>query len=362
MKSVMKINLVFQKGVGLIELMISVTLGLFLISGAVGIFISSKSTLQLNTELAWIQDNARFAMMTLTRDLRMAGFYGCSTDQGFTSTINPVASGTGWYMDFDNAVVGWDGDDGGYPGTEFPPAYNSNAATGLPNSDLTTVRHAESQSVEVDDNIPTNNANIRVHGSHPFEDGDVLVITDCDQTTVFQVTGMAGSQVIVHNTGGGHTPGNCSVLMGGASCPGAPSSHAFYGENGAFILQMKSNAYYVDASSDGTPALYRRELYASAGEPDVRDQELVQGVENLQVVYGQDTDNDGFANRYVNADDIAAADWPQVVTIRVHVLFRSFAEVASAPQDFRFVGVNYTPTDNFLRQEFISTIELRNKG
>lgn len=350
----------FQKGIGLIELMISITLGLFLISGAIGVFVSSKSTYRINEEMSWIQDNARFTLMTLSRDIRMAGFYGCSVEQGFTSTLNPGA-GTDWEFDFGNAVSGWDGDEGGYPSSEFPSAYNSNAATGFPNSDLVTVRFGDTRDVEVDDNVPTNNANISVHGSHPFVDGDILIITDCEQTTVFQVTGMASSQVIVHNTGAG-TPGNCTVQFGGGGCSGTPAPHEFYGENGAFLVQMKSHAYFVNTSADGTPALYRRELYANSGNPDTQDQELVQGVENIQVFYGQDTSGDGYANRYVNADDIATADWPEVVTVRMHLLFRSFSEVTTAPQDFQFAGTTYTPSDNFLRQEFVSTIELRNKG
>ncbi len=350
-----------QKGIGLIELMISITLGLFLISGAIGVLMSSKSSYHLNNELSWIQDNARFAITSINRDLRMAGFYGCSSAQGFSSTLNPSPTGSGWYLDFGNAVSGWDGDDAGYPAAEFPGAYNSNAAVNLPTSDIVSVRRADGTDVEVDDNDPPTSATIKMVGTHPYVDGDILVITDCEQTTVFQVTGY-NPQQIVHNTGTG-TPGNCTKFLGGVSCSSAVSNQKiFSGDDGAFIVQMKAHAYYVTEGSDGTPTLFRRELMANGGNPDTEDEEFIQGVENIQVFYGFDGNGDGFANRYINADDIAAADWPSVVTVRMHLLFRSFLPMASESQDFRFVGEDYTPDDRFLRQEFITTVELRNKG
>ena len=307
-----------QQGIGLLELMISITLGLFLLSGAIGVLMSSKSSYNLNNELTWIQDNARFATNSLTRDIRMAGFYGCSTSQNYTSTLNPSA-GTGWYTDFDNAVI------------------------------------------DVVDNDPPTSATIDISGTHPFVAGDILVITDCSQTTVFQVTGN-NSNKLVHNTGSG-TPGNCTKFLGGISCSSAGANRKiFRGSEGAFVVQMKAHAYYVDEAADGTPTLYRRELVANSGNPDVSDEELVQGVENIQVVYGYDSDADGNANRYVNADDVPVADWGNVVTVRIHLLLRSFQQAATEPQEFRFVGADYMPVDRFLRQEFISTIDLRNKG
>ncbi len=350
-----------QKGIGLIELMISITLGLFLISGAIGVLVSSKSSYNLNSSLTLIQDNARFATSTLNRDVRMAGFFGCSTAQGFNSTLNPAPSGSGWYMDFDNAVSGWDGDDPGYPDSEFPDAYNSQAASGMPTSDILTIRRSDGTDVEVADNDPPSSATIDIVGTHPYEDGDILVITDCEQTTVFQVTG-GNSNKIVHNTGTG-SPGNCTKFLGGVPCSSAAANKKiFRGDDGAFIVQIKSHAYYVTEGGDGAPALFRRELVANSGNPDLIDEEFVQGVENIQVFYGYDSDGDGFANRYVDADEIAAIDWPNVVTVRTHFLIRSFSQVASEPQDFRFVGETFTPDDRFLRQEFISTVELRNKG
>ncbi|MFT5084284.1 MAG: type IV pilus assembly protein PilW, partial [Lentisphaeria bacterium] len=96
------------------------------------------------------------------------------------------------------------------------------------------------------------------------------------------------------------------------------------------------------------------------GSATAVDEELVQGVENVQVLYGFDSNGSGVANRYLDADGLAFGDWANVVSVRLHLLFRSFVAVASEPQVYRFADATYTPTDRFLRQEVISTIALRN--
>jgi len=357
-----------QQGLGLVELMISISLGLFLISGAIGVFVSSKTSYSINNELTAIQDNARFATTVLTREFRMAGFYGCTGSHGIVSTLNPV-SDSGWYLNFSQPMQGWDGDDPSYPTPEFPEAYNSEPVSGFPESDIVTIRRGDNQAVEVKDNDPPNSATIDIEGTHPYDDGDILVISDCTKTSIFQVTGN-NSNKIVHNKGKG-SPGNCTKKLGSSStssstftkCPTSGSAFAnqvFLGSDGAFILKMVARAYYISEGSDGTPTLYRRELSAEGGDAELEDEEIVQGIENLQVLYGYDTDSDGYANRYVSASDVA--DWNEVYTVRFHLLFRSLSQTASEPQNFRFVGTTYTPTDKYLRQEFVSTIELRNKG
>ncbi len=347
-----------QAGIGLIELMISITLGLFLISGAVGVFISSKSTQGFNTELSWIQDNARFTMATLTRDIRMAGYFGCSSSQNTTNTVN---SGSEWYLDFNIGVEGWDGSES-FP-TGFPSAYNSNAASGLPNSDLITIRSASETELRIDRTPSINSVNLQLFDDHPFEVGDILVASDCEQTSIFQMTASTASHVVVHNTGAG-SPGNCTHLLAGAGCTGVgpQQGHLFDSSNGATISQIKSYGYFVDLADDGSPALFRREMYGNSGSANLRNVELVQGVENIQVVYGHDSNDDDYADHYIDATDVtSSAMWEDVVAVRLHVLFRSYTETATEPLPFRFVNATYTPNDRFFRQEFISTIELRNK-
>jgi type IV pilus assembly protein PilW len=122
-------------------------------------------------------------------------------------------------------------------------------------------------------------------------------------------------------------------------------------------MRAQAYAYYVDTAPNGVPSLYRREL--DSGSAAVVSQELVQGVENVQVLYGEDLNNDSSPERYVNADDVG--DWSRVTVVRLHMLVRSLIEVAQEPQQFRLAGTDYTPSDRYLRQQFVSTIKIRNK-
>lgn len=357
-----------QKGLGLIELMISITLGLFLISGTIGVLTSGKSSYTLNNELTWIQDNARFATSTIKKDIRMAGFFGCGSSNlgSFNSTLNP-SSEIEWQFEFDKPIFGWDGDDEGYPTPEFPASYNTGSILGMPNSDLLTIRHGGGRNFAVESNKPVTRAVIVMAGAHPFVGGDILVITDCDQTTVFQVTGNNNPMQIVHNTGQG-SPGNCSKALGNFECAADGSNgdvgHTFLGEDGAFILRLSAHAYFVSEGADGTPSLFHREVVTHSGDSGTEDEELAQGVENMQVFYGFDSDMDDNVevHRYVNADDLdsSGSDWSYVRAVRVHFLFRSLTQAASQPQPFRFVGQTFTPNDRFLRQEYIATVQIRN--
>ncbi|WP_027707094.1 PilW family protein [Zooshikella ganghwensis] len=63
-----------QKGLSLIELMIALVLGLLLVAGVIQIFLGTSQTYRLTGDIARVQENARFALDILARDIRMAGY------------------------------------------------------------------------------------------------------------------------------------------------------------------------------------------------------------------------------------------------------------------------------------------------
>jgi type IV pilus assembly protein PilW len=64
-----------QSGFSLIELMISITLGLILSSAVVQVMVSNNSTERLNRSIASVQENGRFIIARLRNDLIMTGRY-----------------------------------------------------------------------------------------------------------------------------------------------------------------------------------------------------------------------------------------------------------------------------------------------
>ena len=66
-----------QQGVTLVELMITLLLGLIITAGVIQIFISNKATYSTQEGIVQMNENMRFAFEKIGKDIRMAGFLGC---------------------------------------------------------------------------------------------------------------------------------------------------------------------------------------------------------------------------------------------------------------------------------------------
>lgn len=93
-------------------------------------------------------------------------------------------------------------------------------------------------------------------------------------------------------------------------------------------------------------------------------QPIVDNVENMQILYGENTDGDtwGVADRYVPASDVG--QWDRVVSARISLLLRTAENnLADSPQPYTFNGATVTPasTDRYLRRVFTTTVTLRNE-
>jgi type IV pilus assembly protein PilW len=109
-----------------------------------------------------------------------------------------------------------------------------------------------------------------------------------------------------------------------------------------------SNQFAVDSSSN---------LICSTGTNNGTT--LAEGVEDMRVWYGLDLTADGYANRYVQAGNVG--DWSQVVTIRVAILVNSVSNALIVADNVCLgCSVFNGSTDNLIRAEFQSTIDVRN--
>jgi type IV pilus assembly protein PilW len=183
----------------------------------------------------------------------------------------------------------------------------------------------------------------------PVTAGQVYLITDCNTSSVFQVTGWNAGQVL-HATGAG-SPGNLTANLG------------FVYQNSASrttrLVRMETVFYYVANTATG-PVLYRKAGSAAA-------QPLIDGVESLQFAYGEDTNNDRVVDRYVGANLVG--NWQNVIGVTVSTLLRSEAVGTDVdtltyslldPADANQGGVTVGPfNDRRWRMLFTSTATLR---
>lgn len=69
-----------QRGLTLVEIMVAITISLLLLAGVIQIFSGTKSSYNLQNGLGRMQENGRYAMDMLARDIGMAGFYSIPAD------------------------------------------------------------------------------------------------------------------------------------------------------------------------------------------------------------------------------------------------------------------------------------------
>lgn len=342
-----------EAGLTLVELMVAITISLLLTVAIGGVYVGSKSSFRYQDAMSRVQENARFSMEKLSQDIRMAGFSGCGN---LSKVSNVVNGGTGnLWLDLNAPVNGYEGGVSTFPAEFAGAAAGTDAIVLLgidPSTELAVISHNAAAA-----QINTN--------THTIPAGSILIVSDCSQTAIFQMSGpnSATKTNVVHNTGTG-TPGNCTKDLG-ASCP---SSIPYQFKAGASLLRMYSNGYYIKPSATAGVgnSLWMRSLTGqTTGVP--ADVELINGVENMQIEYGVDTDADSSANKYVTANQITtAADWVKVVSVKVSLLLATPAtdnNLSSKSQTYTYNGVTTTAatTNRRVYHVYTSVINLRNR-
>jgi type IV pilus assembly protein PilW len=178
-----------------------------------------------------------------------------------------------------------------------------------------------------------------------LQQSDIVLVTDCTAAAILQISNAdpSTSGTIAHNTGAATSPGNATKDLG-----------KVFGSD-AELMKLTTVTYFIAASSlvPGSNSLWRRK---DGGAPE----ELAQGVDNMQILYGEDIDSDHAANRYVPAN--AVTDMNHVVSLKVSLLTVSMQDnVTSTPQPYTFNGATVTPTDHRLRRVYTSVVSLRNR-
>ncbi|MDG2524562.1 PilW family protein [Stenotrophomonas sp. HITSZ_GD] len=402
-----------QAGLSLIELMIAMVIGLVLILGLIQVFAASRQAYQLSQGIARNQENGRFAIDFLSRDLRMAGHTGCVNDQqllaanaaglpigGNIRTLflneadrnsNTVAN-VPFPLRFDVAIQGFDAV-GTEPGDSLAvsttPAAGAAAdwSPALPNalanltprpirgSDIVMLRYFSAEETKIQGYTPGATPAViypdeGAAGSTRVATGGrgLYAVADCGGATVFQATAAPGNTGMNVDQSGL----NLSSLSFVGSHDGAPA----YSAGQASLFRAESVAYYVGLNADNVPSLYRARWRANpAGALAVDSEEMVEGVESLQLLYGQDSAAltsmpSGYINESYSAADIGdatnAARWRRIGSVQVGLIVRGGSERAASEQaedgDMSVLAVSINPpADGHYRSVYETTVALRNR-
>jgi type IV pilus assembly protein PilW len=296
------------RGLSLIELMISLVLGLIVVASASAIFISNRQTYRATESMGRLQEGGRISFELMSRDIRQAAGNPCARDIPVANVLRNSA--TNWWSNWNAGIIGYEGTDGTFPfGGGIGGRVNGTDAIELKGADnisgVTIVSH----------NPPS--AQFQVNTvNHPLNDGDIILVCDFRQATVLQITNAqpGTNTTVVHNTGNSVSPGNCTKGLGfPIDCATAgPNGTPYTYDPTSTIVKIQASRWYVGNNEAGGRSLFRTVLTNTGGAAGTANQEIVSGINNMALQYL-------VRNRanYADASTLAAADWANVVAVRV---------------------------------------------
>jgi len=338
-----------QSGFGLVELMIAMTLGLVLLGGIGYVYIGSRGAFRTTDNLSRMQENARYALDVMSRDIRMAGYIGCGNMASIR--VNTIAKPPVPPMTIGNALIGYNSGSGWT---------NPTTITRVAGTDVLSVMGAFSNGVNLTGNLAPQNANVQINGNpDSFQMGDVLVVTNCVNADIFKVTntpGSSGSIITVAHA----TASNCQRDPITGACTTGPANRiGTYGAD-AFVMRINQYSYFIGTPTATStrptppPSLYRVGL-------DGNPEELVENVQDMQFKYGLDTNGDGAVDSY----SYTPGNWAQVVSVKVSLLMRSpDNNLSTSTQSVTFdngTTGTFTAPDRRLYQVYSATVGVRNR-
>ena len=291
-------NLTTQRGLSLVELMISITLGLLILASMTTLLSNQSRTRSELDKSNRMVDNGRYALEIMSENLRVAGFYGSYTPQGTPAAspdpcdvallVNPAANAQMLL----HPVQGYNAAGATSQIASLPSACGFSYTAGstaslLPGSDILVLRRASTAT-------PVASASAQAATSY-------LQASNCNNDlSSYQLSAGSADFTALHDK-------DCSTVAGLRP----------------FLVQV----YFVspdNLAGDGIPTLKRREL-ASTGAFVTTP--LVEGIEYLQVDYGLDSDADGAADSYIAAP--SSAQWPAIMSVRLNLLARNTGQSAA---------------------------------
>ncbi|KAF1698445.1 pilus assembly protein PilW [Pseudoxanthomonas jiangsuensis] len=343
-----------QRGLSLVELMVALVIGLILVLGLVEVFGASRAAYQLSEGMGRAQENGRFAIDFLQRDIRMAGHFGCVNDQARRLTDDAFNShfGVDGALDFGYSIRGYE--DASPDDIDLSPERIDGTDTLV----LRFLRGNGAPILTVDTSNPAapfatvDPAKWSVLQDSGVASPEMFGVADCAYADVFSADAVDAA------SGKVTAPAGVDLGRYGTSPGGGP----------AMLYRAEVVVYYIGLGAGGQPSLWRARLN---GDGDVASEELVEGIENLQLRYGMDrndaTDPTGFMDTQGTADDVGDADldWRAVGQVQVALLAASPAPAAAAQAsqvEPNLLGEAVdAPDDGRYRAVYETTIALRNR-
>ena len=386
-----------QKGFTLVELMVAMAISLFLLIAIALVYQSSKNGFAYANNTVRMSEDASFAIDSLSRDIRMAGYAGCSGTSatkgadGVANTADdvyipnldnvktlPAFTGTALPNPFSNnffnareALVGYKDKAAAAAaataGGVTVPSFlgTSSSYVVKPNSPILYLSGGSPKAVQINAAV-AKNQKIATLGNDinkwSNSGSEILMfIADCKNSEVFRTFALQPTGVITNES----------------------NFIKDYGSD-AVVTPIETATYFLATRTGVTTAsLYRRYFN---GKVATFPEEIVPNVEAITFQYGLNTSCIGsltctapnttptyVADKYVKDTDpnFATMDWSRMVSVRMGLIMvtedngqTAKASTATATDTIPWVDGNYqVPTaDRRMRRAYSTTVAIRNRG
>ena len=310
-----------QRGLSLVELMISITLGMVAVAGAISIYLANRSSYKLVEGAARVQENARFAVEFLGRDLREAGGIVCGGNLVQENVLDSTQKAT-WWGDWSTGLKGYESD------------------TDMPSTDL-----ADRGSAKGDRKSGTDAVIIWSASTAPSS-----VLTQASSGTQFTVyPAQTAAEDTVFTACDDSRVSTFTLGQAASTTVAAKQTPTTAIKQGGFVNQLNASAWYVCVGQNTSSpySLCRESLDAGA---DSNAQEILENVTDMQITYLQG-DGNGAPTGTDYVDASAVTNWANVLAVRVVLTL-------ATPDK---VGTDTAGATAALTQDFVFTAAIRRR-
>lgn len=355
-----------ERGFSLVELMVALGIGLFLVGAVVTMYLAQSSISKTTVSQASVQNSENAISALLVPAIRSTGFTGCSNltqfiadlNSGGAAPIGSLNSGTqppmiigydasGTAGSGSSLAISTDNDVNDSVASDWSPSLDSTlVGSVLAGSDVLVILGAVpgSNPIEVTaKSVPGASTTLALQNTTGLSVGQLASVTDCGKTDIFQITGLTATSV--SHTGSSGSMTNKTDFL--------PVSFDLASQ----LIPLQQTAFYV-AHGQGDQSTLMQSIYINGAWTS---QPLVPGIDSMQVLYG--VGKAGVVSQYMDAS--AVTDWTTIQSVRIGFLIQGQKGSGNtsnlASRNFTVLGTTITvPADGRLRHVYEMTINLRN--
>ena len=315
----------FQRGLTLIETLISLFIGVFLLGGVFAAYLAMRSSTNETLVIGELQNTGRLALSVMTNDIAQAGFKGDVATLSAAEMVQTPAAFAGDCIPVSGLNAG-----------SFPqPAIPTNFVM------LSAVRGNGAAAMGCINNTVANSDVIQVKRAV----GPALTAAQLPRADRYYLRASVNQWAIY--------AGNAAAVPVIANANDWLYQHHTY--------------YVQNQTIDGVQVPVLRRARLVNGATPIEHADMVDGVERIRAYFGVDTTGDGQVNTYVPTDQMTLQAWLQetdvIVAVKLHVLVRSLRPDPRYTNSNSYDlgdGVPFVPNDNFRRMLFSTSVYLYN--